>query len=176
MTLPPSLRRFDKAMPALALLLAAATIALSVRVGLQLRALHGLRGEVAYQEDMVRDYGGRGARPIGIALLSAGPADVPAAVADRLRKQASEAGLSLGSVAVAGRDPAGPNMQIVSVTLSGAGDAAAVDRFARWLDSNSASVALRRLSLRAGTAADGAPATEVLAEVAVLAAVSGGVR
>lgn len=176
MTLPPPLQRFEKAMPALALLLAAATVALSIRVGLQLSALHGLRGEVAYQEEMVRDYGGRGARPIGVALLSTASADVAAAVADRLRRQASEAGLSLADVVVAGRDPAGPNMQIVRVTLAGAADAAAVDRFARWLESNSASVALRRLSLKARAASDGAPATEVQADVAVLVAVSGGAR
>lgn len=173
MSLPPTLQRFERAAPVLAAVLVALTVALAVRVGLQLRGLDGLHDEIAYQEEMVRDYGGRGARPIGVALLSASLADAPAAAAERMRRQAVEAGLTLADVSIAGRDPAGPNMLMVRVSLAGAGDAAAADRFARWVESNAQSVALRRLTLRAGAGPDGAPVTEAAAELTVLVAVSG---
>lgn len=174
MTLPPALARFEKALPVAAALLVVVTVLLAVRVGLQLRGLDSLHNEIAYQEDMVRDYGGRGARPIGVALLSAPLPDLQAAALERMRRQAAEAGLTISEASVAGRDPAGANMQMVRIALQGTGDAPAADRFARWIDANGRSVALRRLVLRAGTGPDGAPATQVLAEVTVLAAVGGG--
>lgn len=174
MTLPPALQRFEKAMPAVAVVLVALAVLLAVRVGLQLRTLDGLHDEIRYQEDLVRDYGGRGARPIGVALLSAPLPDLPAAVQARLRAQAAEAGLTVQGADIAGRDPAGPNMQMVRLVLSGTADAPAIDRFARWIDANGRSVALRRLALKAGSGPDGAPATEFTAELTVLAAAAGG--
>jgi hypothetical protein len=174
MTLPPALARFEKALPVAAVVLAALTVLLAVRVGLQLRGLDGLHKEIAYQEDLVRDYGGRGARPIGVALLSAPLPDLPSAALERMRRQAAEAGLTIGEASVTGRDPAGANMQMVRIALQGTGDAPAADRLARWIAANGRSVALRRLALKAGAGPDGAPATQILVEVTVLAAVSGG--
>ena len=90
MILPPALARIEKALPVAAVMLAALTVVLAVRVGLQLRGLGGLHDEIAYQEDLVRDYGGRGARPIGVALLSAPVRDLPSAALERMRRQAAE--------------------------------------------------------------------------------------
>jgi hypothetical protein len=174
MTLPPALARFEKALPVVAVALVALTVVLAVRIGLQLRALDGLHNEIGYQEDLVRDYGGRGARPIGMALLSAPLPDLSAAALERLRRQAAQAGLTVTEATVAGRDPAGPNLQMVRLVLRGTADAPAVDRFARWVDANGRSVALRRLTLSAGTGPDGAPAAEFNAELTVLAAVTAG--
>ncbi len=174
MTLPPALARFEKALPVIGVALVALAAVLAVRIGLQLRALDGVHNEIRYQEDLVRDYGGRGARPIGVALLSAPLPDLPQATLDRLRRQAAEAGLSLSEASIAGRDPAGPNMQMVRVILHGTADAPAIDRFARWVDANGQSVALHRLTLKAGTGPDGGPVTDVFAEVTVLTAVVGG--
>jgi hypothetical protein len=174
MSLPPALARFERALPVVAVVFVALTLALAVRIGLQLRVLDGLHDEIGYQEDLVRDYGGRGARPIGVALLSAPLPDLPPVALERVRRQAAVAGLTVTGAEVAGRGPAGPNMQMVRIILHGTADAPAVDRFARWVDANGQSVALRRIILKAGTGADGAPATEVFAELTVLAAVSGG--
>lgn len=173
MTLPPALARFEKALPVAAVALVAITVVLAVRVGLQLQGLHGLHNEIGYQEDLVRDYGGRGARPIGAALLSAPLPDLPNAALERMRRQAAEAGLTVLDANVVGRDPAGPNMQMVRLVLHGTADAPAVDRFARWIDANGRSVALRRLTLKASPGPDGAPATEFVAELTVLAAATG---
>ncbi|MDQ0465740.1 hypothetical protein QO010_003532 [Caulobacter ginsengisoli] len=174
MTLPPALARFEKALPVVAVVLVALTVVLAVRIGLQLRGLDSLHNEIGYQEDLVRDYGGRGARPIGVALLSSPLPDLPAAAVARMRRQAAEAGLTITEANTVGRDPAGPNMQMVRLSLLGTGDAPAVDRFARWVEANGRSVALRRIMLKAAIGPDGAPATQVYAELTVLAAVTVG--
>jgi hypothetical protein len=161
----------DRILPLGVALVLLAGAGLAARVGLQLQGLASLHTEIAYREGLARDYGARGAAPVGAALLAAPLASLSPEVAARIRRQADAAGIKVSDLEVVSRKPGGPNLQLVRLTLRGTAEAQAVDRFVRWIDRNAASVAVERLAM--ATPQGASPSAEVAIDIAVLAAATG---
>lgn len=156
--------------PGVVLLLVLAAL-LAGRIGLQLGALHTARQDIADQEKLVAAYAGRTTGTQGAALVSAAPAEVPSEAAARIRKQALDAGLKVTGLDVLPSRPGGTNLKIVRLNLRALGDAASVDRFARWMARNADAVTLERLIMTAPQ--DGSANPEMIADIAVLAQEAG---
>ncbi|HWF77290.1 MAG TPA: hypothetical protein VN694_08950 [Caulobacteraceae bacterium] len=130
----------------LAVLALAATLALGVRLGLQLGALNAANGDLADAQRNAADLQRTARQGVGPPLFEASSADA----ADVLGQRLQALGLAVRKTDVAAATPAGRDLVLTRFVVEGRGDPAAVDRLALWAEANARSAILEQLTANAG--------------------------
>ena len=130
----------------LAVLALAATLALGVRLGLQLGALNAANGDLADAQRNAADLQRTARQGVGPPLFEASSAGA----ADVLGQRLQALGLAVRKTDMAAATPAGRDLVLTRFVVEGRGDPAAVDRLALWAEANARSAILEQLTANAG--------------------------